>query len=131
MSETEKLASSRKASGMVRGLSLYDAVGIALMTTVPIWAIWFTIEIGLGLYSGANLIITVLISAVMIGIFGPLVCGILAGSMPRSGGEYISNSRVLHPAIALGASFAQVVAVTYWCLIQRTWMSALAPPDDQ
>lgn len=126
MSEGEKLAFSRKASGMVRGLSLYDAIGIALMTTVPIWAIWFTIELGLGLYSGANLIITVLISAAMIGIFGPLVWGILAGSMPRSGGEYIYNSRVLHPAIALGASFAQVVAVTYWSFIQTTWMSAPA-----
>jgi amino acid transporter len=119
----EELAFARKASGLVRGLSLYDAFGVGLNTVQPIWSIWYLFLIGLGLFSGANLILAIGIAAVMVGVFGPLVWGILGGSMPRSGGEYIYNSRVLSPVIALGASFAQVVAVTYWSFIMTTWIS--------
>jgi basic amino acid/polyamine antiporter, APA family len=119
---SEELTFQRKASGLVRGLSFYDAFGVGLNTVQPIWSIWYTIMLGLGLFLGANLIITILIAGAMCGIFGPLVWGILGGSMPRSGGEYIYNSRIIHPVVALAASFAQVVAVTYWSFIMSIWL---------
>ena len=120
----EQLAFARKASGLVRGLSMYDAFGIGIMTVQPIMGIWYMVLLGLGLFPGGNLLIAIGISAVTCGVFGPLVWGMLAGSMPRSGGEYIFNSRILHPAIALGASFAQVAAVIYWNFLISTWLAA-------
>lgn len=111
---TEELAFARKASGLVRGLSTFDAFGLGLLLVEPIYAIWYVIEVGLGLFPGANLLITIGISVLLGGIAGPLVWGILGGTMPRSGGEYIYNSRVISPAIAMGASFCQVVAIIYW-----------------
>lgn len=122
----EELAFARKASGLVRGLSFTDAFGISFVTIQPIWSIWYAILIGAGLFLGANLIITLVICAVTCGIFGPLVWGILSGSMPRAGGEYIYNSRILHPMIAMGASFGQVVAVTYWNFVLTTWVASPA-----
>jgi APA family basic amino acid/polyamine antiporter len=119
----EEMVFARKASGLVRGLSLYDAFGVGLNTVQPIWSIWYLFLIGLGLFSGANLIISIAIAGVMVGVCGPLVWGILGGSMPRSGGEYIYNSRVLNPVIGLAASFAQVIAVVYWSFIMTTWIS--------
>jgi basic amino acid/polyamine antiporter, APA family len=123
---TGELSYARKASGLVRGLSFTDAFGISFVTIQPIWSIWYCILIGTGLFLGANLIITVAICAVTCGIFGPLVWGLLSGSMPRAGGEYIYNSRIIHPIIAMGASFGQVVAVTYWNFVLTTWVASPA-----
>lgn len=120
----EELAFARKASGLVRGLSMTDAFGIGLMTAQPIFSIWYMMQVGIGLFPGGNLIIGIGISVVMCGICGPLVWGMLSGSMPRSGGEYIFNSRVINPAIALGASFAQVIAVIYWNFFISTWLAS-------
>ena len=46
--------------------------------------------------------------------------------MPRAGGEYVYNSRILHPAIALGAVFANIVAVFYWNWYIATWLGVPA-----
>jgi amino acid transporter len=120
----EELAYARKASGLVRGLSFWDAFGIGLMVIQPIYAIWYSIQVGLGLFPGGNLVIALLISAATCGICAPIVFGVLGASMPRSGGEYIFNSRIINPAIAMGASFAQVIAVTYWNIFIATWIAS-------
>ena len=59
----------------------------------------------------------------MCGLCAPVVWGILGASMPRSGGEYIYNSRIINPVIAMGASFANVIAVTYWNIFIATWIA--------
>jgi amino acid transporter len=120
----EELAFARQASGLVRGLSLWDAFGIGLMVIQPIYAIWYAIQVGVGLFPGGNLLIALAISVVMCGLTAPVVWGILGASMPRSGGEYIYNSRILHPAIAMGASFANVLAITYWNIFIATWIAS-------
>lgn len=122
----EEIAFARKASGLVRGLSMYDAFGIGLMLVVPIYSIWYTIQVGLAFFPGANLYLTMLISLVLCGVTGPIVWGILSGSMPRSGGEYIYNSRIINPAVAMGASFAQIIAVLYWNFFISTWIASPA-----
>ena len=119
----EELAFARKASGLVRGLSLVDTFGIGLMVIQPIYAIWYSIQVGVGLFPGGNLVIALIICAVMCGVTAPVVWGVLGASMPRSGGEYIFNSRIINPAIAMGASFANVIAVTYWNIFIATWIA--------
>jgi amino acid transporter len=116
----EELAFARKASGLVRGLSFWDAMAIGLAFITPIYAIWYIIEVGLSLYPAANLLLSVVISVVTIGWAGPIVWGVLGGTMPRSGGEYIYNSRIINPAIALGASFAAILAQFYWNLFNAS-----------
>ena len=87
----EELAFARKASGLVRGLSMLDAFAVGFMNQGLTPSIWVVVSLGVGTFLGANLIIATIISVVFAGIGFPLVWGILGGSMPRSGGEYIYN----------------------------------------
>ena len=116
----EELAFARKASGLVRGLSFWDVFGMGLAFITPIYGIWYIIEVGLTLYPPANLLIAILISLVTIGWASPIVWGVLGGTMPRSGGEYIYNSRIINPAIAMGASFTAVSRGLYWNLFNAS-----------
>jgi len=53
------------------------------------------VTLGLGTYLAGNLLWASIISLVLVGFGFPLVWGILSGRMPRSGGEYIYNSRII------------------------------------
>lgn len=116
----EEFAYARKASGLVRGLSMLDAFAVGFMNQGLTPSIWVTISLGLGVFIGGNLIIACIISAVLTGIGFPLVWGILGGSMPRSGGEYIYNSRIIHPIFGIAQSFGDAAI---WLM----WLYVLAP----
>ena len=116
----EELAYARKASGLVRGLSFWDVLGIGLAFLTPIYAIWYVIGFSLSVFPRAQLVIAICISVLTVVWASPLVWGILGGTMPRSGGEYVYNSRIITPAVALGASFAAIVAQFYWNLFNAS-----------
>lgn len=122
----EQLSFARSASGLVRGLDMWDAFGAGLMTCGPIAVVWMMVGIALSLYPTGNLLISIALGAVTAGIGAPLVWGILSGSMPRAGGEYVYNSRILHPAIALGAVFCNIIAIFYWHWYIATWLGVPA-----
>lgn len=114
---------ARKASGLVRGLSMWDAFGVGFMNQGLTPSIWVMVSLGLGVYLGGNLIIATVLSLVLAGIGFPLVWGILGGSMPRSGGEYIYNSRILHPLIGIGESFGNAFIWLMWIYVLAPWMA--------
>ena len=112
---------ARKASGLVRGLSFIDAFGVGFMNQGLTPSMWVMITLGLGVYTGGNLIIATLLSAFLCGIGFSLVWGILGGSMPRSGGEYIYNSRILHPLIGIAESFGNAFVWIMWIYVLAPW----------
>ncbi len=118
-----EIAFARKASGLVRGLSMWDAFGVGFMNQGLTPSIWVMISLGLGVYLGGNLIIATIISLVLAGIGFPLVWGILGGSMPRSGGEYIYNSRIIHPLVGIGESFGNAFIWLMWIYVLAPWMA--------
>jgi len=120
----EELAFARKASGLVRGLSMRDCLGMGIAFIAPLYSIWFIEQVGLGLYPRANVPIAILISVVTVGWAAPVVWGILGSTMPRSGGEYVYNSRIIHPAIAMGASFAMIAAGFYWAIFNASMFAS-------
>jgi amino acid transporter len=117
----EQMAFARKASGLVRGLSFIDAFGVGFMNQGLTPSMWVMISLGLGVYTGGNLIIATLLSAFLCGIGFSLVWGILGGSMPRSGGEYIYNSRIIHPLIGIAESFGNAFVWIMWIYILAPW----------
>ena len=114
---------ARKASGLVRGLSMWDAFGVGFMNQGLTPSIWVMISLGLSVYLGGNLIIATILSLVLAGIGFPLVWGILGGSMPRSGGEYIYNSRILHPLVGIAESFGNAFIWLMWIYVLAPWMA--------
>ncbi len=117
----EQMAFARKASGLVRGLSFIDAFGVGFMNQGLTVSMWVMISMGLSVYTGGNLIIATILSAILCGIGFSLVWGILGGSMPRSGGEYIYNSRILGPLIGIAESFGNAFVWIMWIFVLAPW----------
>src|SRR5512136_1633654 len=118
---TAEMAFARKASGLVRGLSFLDAFGVGFMNQGLTPSMWVMISLGVGVYTGGNLIIATLLSAVLCGAGFSLVWGILGGSMPRSGGEYIYNSRIISPLIGIAESFGNAFVWIMWIYVLAPW----------
>ena len=121
VSKPSEMAFARKASGLVRGLSFIDAFGVGFMNQGMTVSMWVMISLGLSVYTGGNLIIATLLSVLLCGIGFPLVWGILGGSMPRSGGEYIYNSRILSPLIGIAESFGNAFVWIMWIYVLAPW----------
>jgi amino acid transporter len=119
----EQLAFARKASGLVRGLSMWDAFGVGFMNQGLTPSIVVLTSLGVGVYTGGNLIIAILLSVVLAGIGMPIVWGVLGGSMPRSGGEYIYNSRIIHPIIGIAESFGNAFVWIMWIYVLAPWIA--------
>lgn len=117
----EEKVFARKASGLVRGLSLLDAVGVGFMNQGLTPSMWVMISLGLSVYAGGNLIVATILSAVLCGIGFSLVWGVLGGSMPRSGGEYIYNSRIISPLIGIAESFGNAFVWIMWIYVLAPW----------
>jgi len=113
---------ARKASGLVREFGFFDtfvfnvigyALGLVLAVT-PFFA-------G-ALFPGANIFLILIVGTVLT-IFNGLTYSLLSGAMPRSGGEYVYNGRVLHPVIGFmanwGFSWSQFLGIgiyTQWTI---------------
>jgi amino acid transporter len=113
----EQKVFARRASGLVRGLSLIDAFGVGFMNQGLTPSMWVMISFGLSVYTGGNLILATILSVILCGIGYSLVWGILGGSMPRSGGEYIYNSRILSPLIGIAESFGNAFVMVMWIYV--------------
>lgn len=112
---------ARRASGLTREASGFDAFALGFMNN----AIAFTLLDFLAwqpyLFPGVILWLAASISLTIVSI--GIYFGILAGSMPRSGGSYIYNSRIIHPSVAIASSFAAdafILIAWAWTLIPLT-----------
>jgi amino acid transporter len=119
----EELAFARKASGLVRGLSMWDAFGVGFMNQGLTPSIWVMTSLGVGIYLGGNVIWATVVSVILAGIGFPIVWGVLGGSMPRSGGEYIYNSRIIHPIVGIGESFGNAFVWIMWIYVLAPWLA--------
>ncbi|MGB9023616.1 MAG: amino acid permease, partial [Candidatus Bathyarchaeia archaeon] len=108
-SSTEPIVYARKTSGLIRRLSAWDAMiyNIVFMapTAVFVYGIWALLT-----YPGTDLPTTAIVAA-LISIPIGLFYAIYSAAMPRSGGDYVWVSRVIHPAIGFGMNFFFFIAI--------------------
>ena len=100
----------RKASGLVRTLSWWDSFGIGfaqVVLGVGMVFVYYATPSTLPHASipGGLLILLVVLLPILI------VYSQLAFAMPRSGGDYVYNSRILHPAIGFMTNWLAVFVV--------------------
>lgn len=122
MGETEPFV--RKTSGLVRSLSAWDAMIVNILfmapTAVFIYGPW-----GAYLWPEVHLPATALI-AIPISIIIGFFYAIYSSSMPRSGGDYIWVSRVIHPAIGFMVNFFLFVILLQVAGAYIPWFAQLA-----
>jgi len=100
---------ARKATGLVRELSLLDMItynasvatplGVAL--AIALFYVWAALP-------GANLTIALVLG--LVGIIFPIVTfALLSAAMPRVGGDYAYISRIMHPSLALASNLCYLI----------------------
>lgn len=104
MAESEELKMYvRRSSGLVKEISAWDAliynVLIMAPTAVYVYGVW-----ALGIFPGVHLPTTVFL-AMAISIVIGLYYAYMSIIMPRTGGDYIWVSRLIHPSIGFAINF--------------------------
>lgn len=102
----------RQATGLVRAGKGYDAFLYNVMWSGGALTLAFMFLLAPTLYPRANLLLTVLISA-LFGIGGAFLYAMLTRLMPRTGGDYVFISRTLHPVLGFLANFSYV----FWNMV--------------
>ena len=115
---------ARKASGLVREASLLDTFGIGFMNNGVGVGIWTMASWGLYTMPTGDMFWASILATFMCITGIALVWGFLGGSMPRSGGDYIANSRIIHPAVGIAMSMTNAgFVMTMWIATLAPWMA--------
>jgi len=103
----------REATGLVREANWADILIFASLNMSVGLSAWWLFLWGPYIAPGGNLYLGVLITYILM-VFGGLTWAFLATIVPRSGGEYVFNSRILHPILGLMSSWGWMVANFAW-----------------
>ena len=112
----------REATGLVREAGAVDLLTLAsLNISWGLSAMWLILW---GPYygPGGDLALAVVITTALM-FFGSLAWAFLASIMPRSGGDFIFNSRALHPLLGFLSSFGWVCVNFLWCGILGAYVA--------
>jgi len=99
---------TRKATGLVRAvgpLGLFAFSMFAVNLGMPLTFMILNVP---AFYPGADLGISILLTGVL-SIFVAFVYWTLSVSMPRSGGDYVFNTRILHPSLGFAFNWIFVM----------------------
>lgn len=113
---------TRKATGLVREGRTRDALfnNVMWSSVALTFALYWLL---IGAYSGGSAIIGILI-ATTLGLPGAFLYAMLTQVMPRSGGDYVFNSRILHPSIGFAANFSYCLWVIASSGIYTTFIAS-------
>ena len=114
----------RTASGLIREMNMadhwmYNVFTLLVLTGAAQFYVWAS-----GEFPATNPMLGLVVAAVLI-VPIYLAYSMLASAMPRSGGDYIFQSRILHPAVAFTALFALLVIEWYWLELSGFWIAAM------
>ncbi|MDY6827548.1 MAG: APC family permease [Bacillota bacterium] len=104
----------RKASGLVRSWSVFDGFVYSFFS-INLVTLGFYIFSFAPYLPEANLVTAVVVSGILI-IFEVFVYALLVAVMPRAGGDYVWQSRIL------GGGIGFVLAITGWAWILWHWV---------
>ncbi len=116
----------RQATGLVRELSWFDTfIMVFAILNVPLGLTEVAaFATGASAYPAANMPLAFILSAPAMLTLG-MVYALFTAAMPRSGGDYVWASRVLHPSIGFGVnvfvSFILLSSAGLNSLLMATW----------
>jgi APA family basic amino acid/polyamine antiporter len=116
----------RQATGLTRSMGTRDALLYnTMITTILLGAALSFLWVPYA-FPGANLWLGILITGVL-GCAMMAVYSMLASAMPRSGGDYVFQSRLLHPAVGVGLILSGfVIWLAFWESLGGWLLSTMA-----
>lgn len=115
---------TRKATGLVREISPAGAFWMNMaFVSVPLSVLPFTLAPSA--FPGVSLFWAAALTAVL-ALVPVLVYGVLAATMPRSGGDYVWLSRIIHPAVGFASNFNLTISMVFFNAVLATWISGFA-----
>jgi basic amino acid/polyamine antiporter, APA family len=112
---------TRKATGLVREGKTRDALFYNVMwASVALTFAFYWLF--LASYPGSNALLGVAFAAAL-GIPGAFLYAMLTQVMPRTGGDYVFNSRALHPSIGFAANFSYCVWLAVTMGVYTTYIA--------
>src|SRR5690606_33474134 len=113
---------TRKATGLVREAKTRDALFYNLLwSSVALTFAFYWLFFAF--YPGANPYLGFLIAAAL-GTPGEFLYAKLTQVMPRTGGDYVFNSRALHPAVGFAGNFSYVFWLAVVIGVYTTYFAA-------
>ena len=100
---------ARNATGLVRGVSPRSALIINFIPGHPAQSLAAGFFFVFALFPGGNYLVGLLL-AIPLGLSMAYAFGLLTQMIPRSGGDYMLVSRVIHPMVGLISSFCMTLA---------------------
>jgi APA family basic amino acid/polyamine antiporter len=100
---------ARNATGLVRGVSSLPSIIINYIPGSPVLGLAYGFFLALSLYPGGNFLLALLLLTPMALAYA-YSFGLLTAAMPRSGGDYVLVSRIIHPAVGVISSFYMQLA---------------------
>lgn len=102
----------RRASGLVRQIGTKDTMMMNALSTGLNWPL-IIIVWGTALFPGANMALSSILGVIP-AIFISVVYYLFSVAMPRTGGDYVWVSRVVHPAIGFMANLYLTSVLFSW-----------------
>lgn len=113
---------TRRATGLVREGRTRDALFYNLLwSSVGLTFAFFWLFAAF--YPGANAILSFLIAAAL-GLPGAFLYAMLTQLMPRTGGDYVFNSRSLHPSLGFAGNFSYSIWLAVVIGVYTTYIAA-------
>ena len=95
----------RNSSGVVRAMSTRDGMFFGYLSGTGLYGVALFFFMGLGTFPGASVTLALIINLVIFAaVYGAY--SMLGSAMPRSGGDYVFQSRIISPAFGFVATFS-------------------------
>jgi amino acid transporter len=104
---------SRKATGLVREASAWDVFAYNVNMQNWVIGIIFMLQLIPPFYPGANIYLATLI-ALVISLPVSYIYAKLGGVFPRSGGDYVFVSRIIHPALGFMSNLSYCIWAAFY-----------------
>lgn len=118
----------RKATGLVRNIGILDAFIINFGWTGATFSLSlaFMISQALWAYPQSHFGLAQIITLVLVLLGVTLPYALLSIAMPRAGGDYVFNSRILHPLVGFVASLLMMSMLSFFVAWGAYWGGAQA-----
>ena len=110
----------RDATGLVRSVGTFDAFNISFSFVNILSSLWVYSWTPVG-YPRANTALAILMIGPVVMLVA-VIYAVMSNLIPRSGGDYVWVSRIVHPAIGFMQNFYMNFAFIYWLALVISWV---------